>query len=60
MSSHDFLPPYGDTPKPYDFGRLKILPNPNLVPWICPVCGRGVAPQAVVCPCKPLAGWSQP
>ena len=22
--------------------------------WICPVCGRGNAPFATTCPCKPI------
>ena len=22
--------------------------------WICPVCGRGNAPQVTTCPCKPF------
>lgn len=20
--------------------------------WVCPVCGRGLSPQTMVCPCK--------
>lgn len=33
-----------DTPIPHSFGEQKG--------WICPVCGRGVAPWVDVCPCQ--------
>lgn len=33
-----------DIPTPNDFGGQKG--------WICPVCGRGVAPWANYCPCQ--------
>ena len=35
-------------PFPQSFGGQKG--------WICPVCGRGVAPWADVCPCRQDAG----
>lgn len=25
---------------------------PQMVGWICPVCGRGLSPFTTVCPCK--------
>ncbi len=28
--------------------------------WICPVCGRGVAPTEKTCPCKGEEGWVHP
>ncbi len=36
-----------DMPLPHGFGEQKG--------WICPVCGRGVAPWANYCPCQ--ADW---
>ena len=33
-----------DMPLPQDFGKKEG--------WICPVCGRGVAPWIDVCPCQ--------
>ena len=33
-----------DIPMPQDFGEQKG--------WICPVCGRGVAPWVDCCPCQ--------
>ena len=33
-----------DIPAPPNFGKLEG--------WICPVCGRGVAPGVSFCPCK--------
>ena len=33
-----------DIPMPHGFGEQKG--------WICPVCGRGVAPWADYCPCQ--------
>ena len=45
----------------------QILPNDNKG-WICPICGRGVAPNVKVCPCKsepmyvpyPIYSWIYP
>lgn len=45
----------------------QILPNDN-IGWICPVCGRGVAPSEKTCPCKeeykyipyPVYPWTYP
>lgn len=37
-----------DSPLPQSFDRQKG--------WICPVCGRGLAPWVDVCPCKNDAG----
>ena len=28
--------------------------------WICPVCGRGIAPTEKICPCKGEKGWVYP
>ena len=25
--------------------------------WICPVCGRGLSPLTMVCPCNNVKGW---
>jgi DNA-directed RNA polymerase subunit RPC12/RpoP len=33
-----------DIPMPQDFGKQEG--------WVCPVCGRGVAPWVDVCPCQ--------
>lgn len=33
-----------EIPTPHDFGQQKG--------WICPVCGRGLAPHMDWCPCK--------
>lgn len=33
-----------DIPMPHDFGKQEG--------WICPVCGRGVAPWVDYCPCR--------
>lgn len=37
-----------DMPLPKGFGKQEG--------WICPVCGRGVAPWVDVCPCQKDAG----
>ena len=37
-----------DIPIPQGFGKQEG--------WICPVCGRGVAPWVEVCPCRQDAG----
>jgi hypothetical protein len=37
-----------DMPLPQGFGKQEG--------WICPVCGRGVAPWVDVCPCRQDAG----
>ena len=39
-----YRPSNCDIPMPNDFGEQKG--------WICPVCGRGVAPWASFCPCQ--------
>jgi hypothetical protein len=38
------IPNNCDIPAPPNFGKLEG--------WICPVCGRGVAPGVSFCPCK--------
>ena len=43
-----FRPSNCDIPMPQGFGEQKG--------WICPVCGRGVAPHVDVCPCRKDAG----
>ena len=43
-----FRPSNCDMPMPQGFGEQKG--------WICPVCGRGVAPHVDVCPCRKDAG----
>lgn len=30
----------------------KVKSNPSLMGWVCPVCGRGVAPFTPSCPCQ--------
>lgn len=39
-----YRPSNCDIPMPNDFGEWKG--------WICPVCGRGVAPWTSFCPCQ--------
>ena len=39
-----YRPQNCDTPLPQDFGKKEG--------WICPVCGRGVAPWMSFCPCQ--------
>ena len=39
-----YRPQNCDMPLPQDFGKKKG--------WICPVCGRGVAPWMSFCPCQ--------
>lgn len=39
-----YKPSNCDMPMPQDFGKQEG--------WICPVCGRGVAPWASSCPCQ--------
>lgn len=43
-----YRPSNCDIPMPQGFGEQKG--------WICPVCGRGVAPWVDVCPCQKDAG----
>lgn len=43
-NSHTHIPNYCDMPVPPSFGEQKG--------WICPVCGRGVAPWMNFCPCQ--------
>ena len=43
-----FRPLNCDMPMPQGLGEQKG--------WICPVCGRGVAPHVDVCPCRKDAG----
>lgn len=43
-NSHIHIPNNCDMPMPQGFGEQKG--------WICPVCGRGVAPHVDVCPCR--------
>lgn len=31
--------------------------QPMQVGWICPVCGRGLSPLTMVCPCNNGKGW---
>lgn len=39
--------------------RLEQLPSaqPMQIGWICPVCGRGLSPLTMVCPCQNGKGW---
>ena len=39
-----YRPQNCDMPLPRDFGKKES--------WICPVCGRGVAPWVDYCPCQ--------
>lgn len=32
--------------------NLETEINPKMVGWVCPICGRGLSPFALVCPCK--------
>ena len=43
-----YRPSNCDMPLPQGFGEQKG--------WICPACGRGVAPWVDVCPCQKDAG----
>lgn len=43
-----YRPQNCDMPLPQDFGKKEG--------WICPVCGRGLAPWVDACPCKNDAG----
>ncbi len=43
-----YRPSNCDMPLPQGFGKQEG--------WICPVCGRGVAPWVDVCPCQKDAG----
>ena len=47
-SYHINIPNNCDIPLPQGFGKPEG--------WICPVCGRGVAPHVDVCPCRKDAG----
>jgi hypothetical protein len=40
---------------PYCYGCSRTLTSPPAGPigWVCPVCGRGVAPWQGVCGCGP-------
>lgn len=31
--------------------------QPERIGWICPVCGRGLSPLTMVCPCQNGKGW---
>lgn len=37
--------------------RLNTVAQPEQYGWVCPVCGRGLSPFTVVCPCKNGEGW---
>ena len=39
--------------------KIKELPSvqPMQRGWICPVCGRGLSPFTMVCPCQNGKGW---
>lgn len=43
-NSHIYIPNNCDIPMPQGFGKQEG--------WICPVCGRGVAPWVDYCPCQ--------
>ena len=43
-NSHIQIPNNCDIPMPQGFGKQEG--------WICPVCGRGVAPWVDYCPCQ--------
>lgn len=38
---------------------LESLPSAQPVQygWVCPVCGRGLSPLTMVCPCNNGKGW---
>ena len=38
---------------------IKHLPSaqPEQKGWVCPVCGRGLSPLTMVCPCNNGKGW---
>lgn len=38
---------------------MKALPSaqPEQKGWVCPVCGRGLSPLTMVCPCNNGKGW---
>ena len=44
-----------------DIDRQTIRNLPSAQPiqkgWICPVCGRGLSPLTMVCPCQNEKGW---
>lgn len=44
VSDRVYRPSNCDIPMPQSFGEQKG--------WICPVCGRGVAPWTSFCPCQ--------
>lgn len=33
------------------------MPVPKQYGWVCPICGRGLSPFTVVCPCNNGKGW---
>lgn len=45
----------------WQMGWLDKLELPSVQPmqrgWICPVCGRGLSPLTMVCPCNNGKGW---
>ena len=45
-----YRPSNCDMPTPQSFGEMRG--------WICPVCGRGMAPWVSYCPCQIDAGAS--
>lgn len=55
---------YEDGKDAYAYGyiveeRLQALPSaqPTLKGWVCPLCGRGLSPFTMVCPCQNGKGW---
>lgn len=38
-------------------GKYKPSAQPMQRGWICPVCGRGLSPLTMFCPCQNGKGW---
>ena len=45
--------------KDHLIGEIDALPSAQPVQygWVCPVCGRGLSPLTMVCPCNNGKGW---
>lgn len=45
--------------KEFKRSPIELLPaaQPEQKGWVCPVCGRGLSPLTMVCPCNNGKGW---